>query len=136
MVQYVFSTNAARELTIMAELRVCEDGEIADGAVRIVRAGKLEIGVIRQAGRYYAYRNLCPHQGGPACEGLRMPGVRPVIEDGIFHGQTFDESDMHIVCPWHGYEFHLADGSNVCNPRLKLQKFEVIERDGAVYVAV
>jgi nitrite reductase/ring-hydroxylating ferredoxin subunit len=120
----------------MGEIRVCEHGEIADGAVRIVRTDRLEIGVIRQAGKYYAYRNLCPHQGGPACEGKRMPGVRPVIENGVFHGQTFDEADMHIVCPWHGYEFHLADGSNVCDPRLKLQKFDVIERDGAIYVAV
>jgi nitrite reductase/ring-hydroxylating ferredoxin subunit len=120
----------------MAEIRVCAQGEIADGAVRIVNAGRLEIGVIRRAETYYAYRNLCPHQGGPACEGLRMPGVRAVIENGIFQGQTFDEDDVHIVCPWHGYEFHLADGSNVCDPKIKLQRFDVVQRDGAVYVVV
>lgn len=120
----------------MPEIQVCRHGEIADGSVRIVNAGRLEIGVIRQADRYYAYRNLCPHQGGPACEGLRMPGVRALIENGIFHGQTFDEEDMHIVCPWHGYEFHLADGRNVCDPKIGLQRFDVVQRDGAVYVVV
>jgi nitrite reductase (NADH) small subunit len=120
----------------MPEVLVCAQGEIADGAVRIVNAGRLEIGVIRKADNYFAYRNLCPHQGGPACEGLRMPGVRSVIENGIFLGQTFDEDDVHIVCPWHGYEFHLADGSNVCDPNIKLQRFETVQRDGAVYVVV
>jgi nitrite reductase/ring-hydroxylating ferredoxin subunit len=120
----------------MPEIRVCEHGEIADGAVRIVRSGRLEIGIIRHADKYYAYRNLCPHQGGPACEGLRMPAVRSIISEGLFHGQAFDESDTHIICPWHGYSFHLADGSNVGDPKLRLEKFEVVERDGAVYVAV
>ena len=65
-----------------------------------------------------------------------MPGVRAIVKDGLFEGNTFDNDDMHIVCPWHGYEFHLSDGTNVCNPRLKLQKFEVIEQGGAVYVAI
>jgi nitrite reductase/ring-hydroxylating ferredoxin subunit len=120
----------------MPEVRVCAQGEIADGAVRIVKTGRLEIGVIRKADKYYAYRNLCPHQGGPACEGLRMPGVRAVIENGIFLGQTFDKDDMHIVCPWHGYEFHLADGSNVCDPNIRLQRFETVQRDGTVYVVL
>ena len=111
--------------------------EIAEGGVRIVRNGRTEIGVIRHAGNYYAYRNLCPHQGGPACEGLRMPQVKELVdENGVFHGKTFDETDMHIVCPWHGYEFHLADGVHVADERIKLQKFNVIERDGEVYVAV
>jgi nitrite reductase/ring-hydroxylating ferredoxin subunit len=65
-----------------------------------------------------------------------MPAVRSIISEGLFHGQTFDESDTHIICPWHGYSFHLADGSNVCDPKLRLEKYEVVERDGAVYVAV
>jgi nitrite reductase (NADH) small subunit len=121
----------------MAETLVCRDGEIAEGGVRIVRAGKVEIGVIRHGGKYYAYRNHCPHQGGPACEGLRMPQVKELIgADGVYQGKTFDETDMHIVCPWHGYEFHLSDGVHVGDKRLRLQKFQVIERDGDVYVAV
>src|SRR5262245_17243721 len=127
----------SRKREAMAEMLVCREGEIAEGGVRVVRAGKVEIGVIRHGGKYYAYRNLCPHQGGPACEGLRMPQVKELIdENGVYHGKTFDHSDMHIVCPWHGYEFHLSDGVHVADKRLRLQKFEVIERNGEVYVAV
>ena len=119
----------------MAEILVCDAGSMADGATRLVYQGNLEIGVIHQAGKYYAYRNYCPHQGGPACEGLKMPAVRTLIDDkGLYVGQDFDKSDMRIVCPWHGYEFHLADGVNVCDARLKLKKYEVIERDGRMYV--
>jgi nitrite reductase/ring-hydroxylating ferredoxin subunit len=55
---------------------------------------------------------------------------------GQFIGQTFDESDMHIVCPWHGYEFHLSDGTHVGDRRLRLRKFKVVEREGGVYVAI
>ena len=121
----------------MAEMLVCRDGDMAEGGVRIVKAGKIEIGVIRHDGKYYAYRNYCPHQGGPACEGLRMPQVKELVdENGVFHGKTFDESDMHIVCPWHGYEFHLSDGYHVADRRLRLKKYDVIERDGEIYVAV
>ena len=73
-----------------------------------------EIAVIKHAGQYFAYHNYCPHQGGPACEGVRMPQVVDQLDaDGHFVGQGFDENDMHIVCPWHGYEFHLSDGVNV-----------------------
>jgi nitrite reductase/ring-hydroxylating ferredoxin subunit len=123
--------------TTMAELLVCKHGDIAEGGVRIVRDGALEIGVIRHGGHYYAYRNHCPHQGGPACEGLRMPQIKELIdENGVYHGKTYDESDMHIVCPWHGYEFHLSDGVHVADKRIRLQKFKIIERDGDVYVAI
>ncbi len=121
----------------MAEMLVCKHGDIAEGGVRIVRDGTLEIGVIRHGGQYYAYRNHCPHQGGPACEGLRIPQIKELIDEkGVYHGKTYDENDMHIVCPWHGYEFHLSDGVHVADKRVRLQKFKVIERDGDVYVAI
>ena len=121
----------------MAEVLVCKDGEIAEGGVRVVTAGEVEIGVIRHGGKYYAYRNHCPHQGGPVCEGVRMPQVLDVIgADRTFLGQDYDRNDMHIICPWHAYEFHLEDGVNVCDKRIRLQKFNVVEKNGQVYVNV
>src|SRR3546814_20077794 len=110
----------------MPEIRVCSTEELADGDVRIVTACKLEIGVIREKGRYFAYRNVCPHQGGPVCEGLKMPGVVDQIgEGGLYIGQTFEEGDIHIVCPWHGYEYHLEDGKNVWDPKLISEELRV-----------
>ena len=121
----------------MAEKFVAKASEFTDGDRRIVFVGDHEIGVFRHEGKYYAYSNFCLHQGGPACEGVRMPQVIDRLDaDGRFIGQDYDEGDIHIVCPWHGYEFHLSDGVNVSDPRLRLKKFKVVERDGGVYVAV
>jgi len=66
----------------VAEIRVCKKGEIAEGGTRLVKSGPVEIGVIFSKGAYYAYRNVCPHQGGPACEGLKMPQVVEKIVQG------------------------------------------------------
>lgn len=121
----------------MAEVRVCGRDELNDGATRVVQFGDVEFAVMRESGKYYAYRNLCPHQGGPVCEGVRTPAVEDVIGDGgIYLGKRYREDDIHIVCPWHGYSFHLADGVNVCDPKLRLQKFAVVEREGGIYVTI
>ena len=121
----------------MAEQFVCKSSEFKNGERQIIRIGEEEIGVFKHEDEYFAYSNFCLHQGGPACEGVRMPGVfDDVDEEGRFLGQKYDEDDVHIVCPWHGYEYHLSDGTNVCDPRLRLQKFEVSERGGNVYVSV
>ena len=121
----------------MREIFVANEHEISDGGRKIVIDDKVEIGVFRVDGAFYAWRNDCPHQGGPVCEGVRMPQVEDVVEaDGTLSGQRFNKDDMHIVCPWHGYEFHLVDGRHVNNPRVRLQKFEVSVRDGEVYVAL
>jgi nitrite reductase (NADH) small subunit len=120
----------------MADIFVCKAGELQDGDVRIVQATeKLDIGVYRHAGQYYAYRNYCTHQGGPACEGIVMNAVKDVIAaDRTYQGQTFDESDPHIVCPWHGWEYHLKTGEHVVDPKVKLRRYDVVQREGGVYV--
>ena len=121
----------------MADVLVGKESEFSDGGVRLVKAGPVEIGVIRHKGKFYAYRNLCPHQGGPVCEGVKLPQVVDLIGDGgVYLGQSFDEDDLHIVCPWHGYEFHLSNGCHVADARVRLKKYEVVQRDGDIYVAV
>ncbi len=106
-----------------------------DGDVRIVTLGEREAGVFRHDGGYYAYRNLCPHQGGPVCEGMQIPKVLAVLDDeGKFRGHTYRESEMHFVCPWHGYEYNMKTGECAGDPAIRLHKQEVLERDGSVYV--
>ena len=63
----------------MAEMFVCKAGEIKDGEVRIVSLNEVEVGVYRHDGKYFAYRNHCLHQGGPACEGVMMNMVEFVL---------------------------------------------------------
>jgi len=119
----------------MAQIFVCKDKEMQDGDVRIVRQDRLEIGVYRHAGSYYAYRNHCLHQGGPACEGVVKGKVVDLLgPDQSYLGQTYDHDDPHIVCPWHGYEFNLKTGRHPgsATHRLRAAKLEVV--DGEVHV--
>ena len=121
----------------MADVYICGSDGIAEGTRRIVEAAGVEIAVYRQGGEYYAYRNLCTHQGGPACEGELIPRVEDVIDENkLFHGQRFNHDEMQIVCPWHSYEFSLKTGICAANPNLRLKKFDVIEREGGVYVRI
>ena len=56
----------------MTELFVAKVSQFPDGERRIVAHQGREIGVFHWQGKFYAYENLCVHQGGPACEGIIM----------------------------------------------------------------
>jgi nitrite reductase/ring-hydroxylating ferredoxin subunit len=119
----------------MAEIFVAKAEDMADGDRRIVRTGKGEVGVFRHKGAFHAYANRCVHSGGPACEGILIPKVIELIaEDKTYQGQTFSDDEMHFVCPWHGYEYNIQTGVFAGDSKLKLKKFEIVERSGDVYV--
>ena len=119
------------------QVLVCRSDELKEGAVRVVAIGDVEIGVIRHKGSCVAYRNVCPHQGGPVCDGTLVPQVEDVIDaNGLFVCQKFKEDDMHIVCPWHGYEFKIATGEHAVDPNVRLKKYDIAEREGNIYVSL
>jgi nitrite reductase/ring-hydroxylating ferredoxin subunit len=119
----------------MAEIFVAKYAQFNDGDRRIVATERGDIGVFHQGGAFYAYANTCAHSGGPACEGVLMPQVVDVIaEDKTYHGQTFAEDELHFVCPWHGYEYDLKTGVCVGDKRLKLKKFDVVQRGDDIFV--
>jgi hypothetical protein len=70
---------AGKEPTKMPEVLVGKIADIAEGDRRIVTHGELEIGVFHWQGHFYAYENLCLHQGGPCCEGVIMHKVEDVL---------------------------------------------------------
>ena len=120
----------------MAECFVAKASELADGDRLIVLAGTTEVGVFCKDGAYFGYSNVCVHSGGPACEGLMINRVVDVIApDRTYEGQTFSD-EIHFVCPWHGYEYDLKTGECVGDRRLKLKKFEVVQRGDDIFVIV
>ncbi len=117
------------------DLFVAKSDDLPDGERKIVPNGNSEIGVYRVKGELYAYMNLCAHQGGPACEGLLMAKVEEVIaDDKTYQGMRFNHDEMHIVCPWHGWEYDLATGEMVADRKFRLRKYDVEEREDGVYV--
>jgi nitrite reductase/ring-hydroxylating ferredoxin subunit len=119
----------------MTEKFVGKASEFQDGDRRIVFVGKKEIGVFRDGGRFYAYSNYCVHQGGPACEGLIIAKVEErIMPDKTARGLYFSDTETHFVCPWHGYEYDMKTGECVADRRLKLRKYEVVQKGDDVYV--
>lgn len=117
------------------EIFLAETSKLKEGERVIVPLGDTEVGVYRVNGKLYAYENLCAHQGGPACEGLLMPKVEEVLgENKTYQSRRFNYDEWHIVCPWHGWEYELTTGEFVVNRKFRLKKYEVIEKDGRIYV--
>jgi nitrite reductase (NADH) small subunit len=64
------------------------------GARRVARAAGLPVAVFRADGdQVFALLDRCPHKGGP-------------LSQGIVHG-------VHVACPLHNWNIHLADGKAV-----------------------
>jgi nitrite reductase/ring-hydroxylating ferredoxin subunit len=119
----------------MPEKFVAKLADFRDGERRIVFASDNEIGVFRHEGAFYAYSNFCLHQGGPACEGLTIARVEERLRpDKTSMGLYFSETDMNFVCPWHGTEYDMRTGECVADRRLKLKKYQVVQRGDEVYV--
>lgn len=88
---------------------------LAEGRKRRAKSDDLDLLLVRQHGRVCALAHPCAHLGGPLSEGT--------LKDGS------------IVCPWHGSEFRLTDGSVVNGPSTHPQPcFRVRERANQIEV--
>lgn len=97
--------------------------------------GDKTIGIFRVQGKLYAWENTCAHQGGPVCQGKIIPRVTEVIEPGGgSRGFAFDESCLHIVCPWHGFEYDIKTGVHPGRSSARLIRVEVEEGAGEICV--
>ncbi len=119
------------------EIFVTDVNEIADRERKVIEGGGFEIGVFRLGDEYFAWESNCPHQGGPICQGRIMNRVDEVIDEGgRSHGYRYVEEDVHIICPWHGFEFNIRTGQHPGDPETKLRGFDVTVSDGEVYVRI
>lgn len=71
-------------------VEVCGVDHIPEKRAKIVSVGGERVAVFRYDGKISAVSNVCRHQNGPLGEGRIIDGC--------------------ITCPWHGYQYHLADG--------------------------
>ena len=112
----------------MAEdlIRLCGLDEIPDPGSREFSWGEggwpLELFVIRQGDRAFAYLNRCPHAG----HALNLQADRFLTE----------ECDL-ILCQSHGARFTIAEGLCVLGPcpGASLKSISVFLRDGDVFVS-
>ncbi|MGH3585097.1 MAG: Rieske (2Fe-2S) protein [Pseudonocardia sp.] len=111
--------------------------DFAEGDRVLVPNGDYTIGVFRVDGTFRAYDNICLHQGGPVCEGRYFPLMTAVIDEGgRVLGERYDESEPHLVCPWHGWEYDLRTGEFCGDRRRSLRTRPVVVEGEDVYVVL
>jgi nitrite reductase (NADH) small subunit len=117
------------------QLLVGKLNEFSNGARKIIALGDKEIGVFRVKDKFYAYDSLCPHQGGPVCEGEILGKVEMILqEDKSDFEEIFSDQEIHLVCPWHGWEYDISTGECAVARHISLKSYEVVERGDEVYV--
>jgi nitrite reductase/ring-hydroxylating ferredoxin subunit len=84
-----------------AGVRLCRLEEIADPGSKGFTVEERELFVVRAGETVVAYRNSCPHTGGPL--------------DWI-EGRFLDLPQLHILCATHGALFRVADGHCFAGP--------------------
>jgi nitrite reductase (NADH) small subunit len=109
-------------------------GELEPKLVELDGEKKRTIGLYRFRGRYYAYENICEHQGGPVCEGEVMGKVEcRVSASGRRLGDYTSSEKVALVCPWHGVEYDLETGLSWADSSLRLKSYAVrIEGENVV----
>jgi nitrite reductase (NADH) small subunit len=117
------------------EWRLGRPDEIPEGGRRLFRIGGEVVGVFRVRGRLVAYANRCPHQGGPVCQGEVLGRLEEIVDrDRSVVGERLSAEVLHLVCPWHGWEYELETGRCWGDPRFRLRAYPVEEREDGVYV--
>lgn len=121
----------------MADVYVGKESEFGDRDRKIIAHGDVEVGVFKVDGEFYAWENNCVHQGGPICQGKILGRVLEVLgDDKTSKGLTFSEEDIHIVCPWHGYEYNIKTGRHPGDKNVRMKPYDVKVSDGDVYVVI
>ncbi len=81
--------------------------DLPPGSCKSIETNDLGIALINLDGQIFALDNTCPHAGGP-------------LGEGSIEGE-------YVVCPWHGWKFHIPTG--VCQknptPSLNVPCYEV-----------
>lgn len=119
----------------MQTVRVARIEDFADPGKKVIQIGDELYGVFRLGQEFYGWKNRCPHQGGPVCQGRLFQRVREVVDgERKSHGRAYDDELVNIVCPWHGMEFDIRTGKFPGNPDMALEGVQVQVQDGDVFV--
>jgi 3-phenylpropionate/trans-cinnamate dioxygenase ferredoxin subunit len=103
----------------LAALTVCPLEELPPGAVKIVVADMVYVGVYNCGGELLAIEDRCSHDDGE-----------------LVYGEL-DEADCVIECPRHGSRFDLRTGKPLNLPAyVPVDTFPVVVEDGVIRVEV
>jgi nitrite reductase (NADH) small subunit len=118
-------------------VKVARLEDLLPGEKKVVDIDGTGIGLFNIDGEVYALENVCPHQGGPLCEGDLFRHLDAEVTANRRIRKFFRSEERTIVaCPWHGYEFEIKTGACLVNPMYSALTLPVEVRDDGVYVGV
>ena len=97
-------------------VHVADLSDIPPGTAKVVAVQNVEVALFNLEGAIYAIDNMCQHAGGPLGEGKIKGDV--------------------VICPWHGYRYHIKTGQYVKNPDMSVACYQVKVEDGKISVSV
>jgi nitrite reductase/ring-hydroxylating ferredoxin subunit len=106
--------------TSQREARLPIDDAPQEGTVRRLEIDGHRIGLVRVDGSLHALADRCPHRGAPLCSGRITTPIE--VRDGVL---DLGERASILRCPWHKWEFEIATGRCVVDPRLRVRKYAV-----------
>ena len=81
----------------MQSYRIGTVSEFEEGTKKVFNLGETEVGVFRLGEKFYAWNNICPHQGGPVCQGRLYPRVHENLDENKHsHGRLYDENNIDL----------------------------------------
>ena len=67
---------------------------------KVVEVEGVSVGVFCRHGKFTAFENVCPHMGGPVCQGKIIARVEELIgEDKTSLGLAFSKDQTNVACP-------------------------------------
>lgn len=113
---------------------VASHADLVERGRIVVDVEGTEVGLYSQDGQVRAWHNVCPHQGGPVCQGKTMPRtIQLVNEDLTSGGPGLHPTDRNIVCPWHGLEFDVLTGVHPSDSSVRIRPVPVrVEGDDVI----
>jgi nitrite reductase/ring-hydroxylating ferredoxin subunit len=121
----------------MAREAVARVDELREGAIHHAEAAGRSILVIKWRDEVYAVRNICPHQSQSFECGIVRASVQAVPggEDGAPWDLVLDQDTPVVACPWHQWQFRLADGACATDPNFRVRAYATeVADDGTVFV--
>lgn len=104
--------------------------DLPPGGRKLVATERTSICIFNVNGRFYGLSNTCAHHGAPLCAGQVTGTTLPSRAGEIIWGH---EGEI-IRCPWHGWEYDIKTGRTIFDNRPRLKTYEVVVRDGFVYL--
>ncbi|MCZ8517569.1 Rieske (2Fe-2S) protein [Paenibacillus filicis] len=112
------------------KIKAAELHELSEGGRVIVNVNGMELGIFLVGGKYYAWRNVCPHAAAPVCVGV-VQGTR--LTSTVYDYQ-YGMDNQVLRCPWHGWEFDLTTGQHLAGGKVKLRGYPVEVDEMGIYV--